>query len=463
MAVLLVLAASAAGAQTEEELDRELLGGDTSSEVQEKINPWEINGFLRSSLQLALPFSDDASEYEVVKLEGRGRLNTQYSSGTFSAKVTVDAFYYPLKLFKDTTQRNRIEAAELYVAGGDRFQFKLGIQRFAWGNAEIFGVTGFFNRLDLSESLAKDPADITRGVAALSLKYIFGELAIEAAWCPMHYPVIVPRGFWALKDHKPYETEFIYNDSIRYDMTKSSAGARVGGTLQGFDAFVSYFNGYSSNVLINSTMIETGSLTAGDIDYDAVKRESRLEYMRVNSIGLELSRVIKKVTLRYESVVTPDMGAMKKVTDDDVDDVILAMSNDASDGELSSMSRVPYFAYTLGADWNIWGPSGMILLEWTQGLYLRNMTDYNYPALSYLMVIFLQDSFFDKRLTVRGGTVFRPIAVLPGGLLSGEVAWKFRQNCELAFRGMFFFGNDDDLFEYFKNKDIIEVRMSYLF
>jgi len=105
----------------------------------------------------------------------------------------------------------------------------------------------------------------------------------------------------------------------------------------------------------------------------------------------------------------------------------------------------------------------MILLEWTQGVYLKNVTRYSYPATSYLLLLMAQDSFFDNRLTLRGGTLVRPISLKPGGLVSGEAAWKIFGNLEISFRGAFFFGNDDILFEFFEKKHLLELKARYTF
>lgn len=462
--LLLVLTVLPAGAiTTEDELDREIFGGGSLKPPKEKTIRWNVSGFLQSTFQAGVPFTSDSSDYKIAKIEGRGRLDARYSYKSFFVKATLDAYYYPEQHFRSISPRNRLDASELYFQFGEKLQVKAGIQRFSWGNAEVFGVTGFLTQLDLSEALAKETADIKRGIGALSVKYIMGNLGVETVWVPLRYSVITPDGFWELKERKQYETEFINTDPVDYSIKKSSAALRMGGSFAGMDVFFSYFNGYYSSVLINSSMIETGSLIAGTIDYSQVKKESRLEQERVNCVGIEISTVLKKITLRFESSIVPDMAAVEKIGDAEIDQVILDMSDGSSDGKLSEVRRVPYLAYTLGGDLNLWGSNGMLLFEWNQGIYLKDTGSYSVPALSYLLVVYLQDTFCDGRLMLRGGTLLRPVRFFPGGLFNAEVLWKFTTNLSLVFKGMVFMGNGDELFEYLQDKDFFELKIRYHF
>jgi len=463
--ILILFFTSFVSAQTEDDLDREFLENDSTPILELKKSKWELGGFLQATFHQAIPLTNTASDYQVVKVEGRGRIDARWTYGIYSAKATVDAFYYPRQHFEKIEPHNRVDLPEVYFQGGEKFQFKLGIQKFTWGSCELFRLAKYFSRYDLSEFIAKDPDDISKGVGALSLKYLYKDFSIETVWSPLHSPVIVPKGFWELEDRKPYQSEFIYQDSLDYDIKKFSAGLRLGGTFKGVDLFVSYFNGFSSNVLIDSTIYGAGILSTDDLTtrYGKVLRENSIEYFRVNTIGLELSTVVKKFTLKFETVFIPDMVAASKVTDSLVDDAIESLPDGDSSLQLIEQDRVPYFACSIGTDVNLWGRYGMILVEWTQGVYLKNSTRYSYPATSYLFLLMVQDSFFDKRFTLRGGTLFRPISLKPGGLIAVEAAWKFSVNFELSFRGSFFFGNGDPLFEFYEKKHLLELKARYNF
>ncbi len=461
---IILFSAAILSAQTEEDFDQEFLGNDNASVAVEKKSKWEIGGFLQGSYQQAIPLT--GSDYRVVKIEERGRIDADWTYGAFSAKAKIDAFYYPRQVFENSEPHNRIDVPEVYLQGGEKFQFKLGIQKFTWGSCELFRLTRYFSRYDLSEFIAKDTDDISKGVGALTLKYIFKDFSLEAVWSPFHYPITFPRGFWELKDTKPYQSEFLYSDSLDYDIANSSAGLRFGGTVKGVDLFLSYFNGYSSNAFLYSTLYGSDIGPEDDLlseRYAKVYRENRIEYFRVNSIGFELSTVIKKFTLKFETVFTPDMVTAPAVTDGTVNNVIANLPEGDSSAELTQKERVPYFAYSVGSDANLWGRYGLILVEWTQGIYFKNISRYSYPATSYLLLVMAQDSFFDKRLVLRGGILLRPISLNPGGLMVLAAAWKFTGKFEISLRGTFFLGNDDPLFEFYEGKHLLELKARYTF
>jgi len=458
-------------AQSEEDLDREFLSdtteeesSDDPEEVSEKPN-WDIFGFIESTNQ----FGISPDNPEIVKLEVRSKLTTTCTFGSFYAKMAADIFLYRMRYGIDDPYHEwgQIEAQELYFGGGNTFQFKIGKQKFSWGTADFFGVTNYFNQLDLREFFTKEEDDLSRGVLALSIKYLIGDFAIEAAVTPTHNPLLMPVGFWALEipgDDPP----IILNDTeyMPADFRNISFAIRGGGTIGGLDFHVSYFNGINSDLILEQEL--TGDTYA--------EREIQMSpyFDRRHSIGLDLAFSIEKLSVRAESCFSFNMPTMEKQDPDDLDVLLDYWSTPAFSGgsidslltaigeEKKGIVKVPHLSYVIGADYNLWGQNGRVLVEWGQGFYLDS-ADYNETLFAGMLIIMLKDKFLDERLHARLGTILRPIDLPPGFVVLGEVGWDFKNGFSMAAGGYFITGNDDLFFVYFEDKDMAYLKAKFKF
>ncbi len=409
-------------AQTEDELDKEIFSNDAEKKGKQakKKSNWEIYGFLESTGHFGI------SDAEVVKMEARAKLNFKYTLGLghFYAKTVLDIYFYP-RLDNVANPRNSggIEAQELYIGGGDKFQFKIGKQLFSWGAADLFPITNYFDQRDMREFIAIDKEDKYEGVLGISIKYLIGDFALEAAFTPVHNPALLPakESFWS----------FIPGVSVKADplpakLKYASYAFRGGGTIGSLDFHLSYYNGINSNLVFKSV---PGPLF-GIKPY----------YGKVQTFGIDLSYAVGKLAVRAEGTYTPAMFAISGSNPD------------------APVQMAHYLSYVIGADYNLWGQNGNILIEWMQGKYLKDAASYRSPFLTDMLLVRLTDKFFDQRLEGELAALFRLKHSIPGYAITADLTWKVRSEFSISTGAYFFVGNNDELFDLFDKKDMVYFK-----
>jgi hypothetical protein len=419
--ILLVFSfTAAASAQTEEELDKEMFSNeaDKNGKQAEKKSPWEIYGFLESTGHFSI------SDAEVVKMEARAKLNFKYILGHFYAKTVLDIYFYPrLDHVANPRKSGGIEAQELYIGGGDKFQFKVGKQLFSWGAADLFPITNYFDQRDMREFIAIDKEDKYEGVLGISIKYLIGDFALEAAFTPLHNPALLPAkdNFWSFIPGVSVEA-----DPLPTKLKYASYAIRGGGTIGSLDFHLSYYNGINSNLVFKPVP----SPGFGIKPY----------YGKVQTFGIDLAYAVGKLALRAEAVYTPAMFA-------------ISSSNPGAPEQTAH-----YLSYVIGADYNLWGQNGNILIEWMQGTYLEDASSYRSPFLTDMLLVRLTDKFFDQRLEAELAALFRLKHSTPGYAITADLTWKFRSEFSISTGAYFFVGNKDELFGLFDKKDMVYFK-----
>lgn len=426
-------------AEIDEDIESEFLSDDKGTELKHESSKlrWELSGFLQSDNHFAVP-AKVSSDYEVIKLEGRGRLNFKYGTEDYYAKSVMDVFFYP-EPYNELNPHDwgRIETQELYFTGGDRLRFKLGKQLFSWGKADLFSVTNYLAQPNRKESFATKAEDKNMGILALSLKYIFGDFSVEGAMTPLHNPVLTPvlDSFWS-EDHGSIQSVSVQEvgpDRKTPGMENSSFSIRGGGTIGEVDFHLSYFYGYDNSIVFKPTLIES---EPAEID-DYI--EMKPYYDRVHKFGFDLAFTLGKLSIRAEGAFTLDMAGVQKIKGDDVTTALVALP-DTGEQEITTIDKVPYVEYVIGADYNLWGERGFILLEWMQDIYLKNTYSYRDVRISDILLIRAQDRFLGNRLGVQinGVLILRgdSAAAAPGC----EVDWDFNNGMTMTTGGYLFIG-----------------------
>ncbi len=448
--LLVLLFTSYIYAQTEDDLDSEFLSVEPSgvSEGLEDEATWEIFGYFKNDNQFSVAREKRVKEFEIIKLEARGRLNVKYGTDEFYGKAVIDMFYYPE--INDSSEDNQwrnphgsgvIEAQELYIGGGNKFRFKIGKQLFSWGTGDAFQVTNYLDQPDLREFFASDKDDQYRGVFSLSLKYLIGDYAIEAVASPEHNQPLLPLGFWELEPPRVqgFNVEINNEESATRDLSKSSFVIRGGGTIGVLDFHASYFNGISNNLVFKPEI--------KDITTIYMKPYSD----RMQTFGVDLSFTIDKLAVRAEAAFTPDMPGIPDPQNGETQAEMIELIS-------AEAEKKPFFAYVTGLDYNLWGNNGLVLVEWMQSKYLKDSDRYIEPFMTNLLLVRISDKFFNEYLEAEVNGIIRPVQNEPGYGIMYELKWNFQNGLTIAMGGIFFIGNEDDLFEFFDKKDMVFIE-----
>ncbi len=457
---------------TEEELDRELLsdsGVEDKGTVKNKTSPLDIYGFIESTSHFSVPEKSEmnggASKYETVKLEGRGRVNAKLGNNSYFGKAALDYYYYSgsesnssAEDYRNPRESGKIEPRELFIKGGESFQFKIGKQLFSWGSADMFQVTNYFDRPDLREFFAIGKDDRNIGVTALSLKFLAGNFSIEAAVTPVHNPALFPGEdtFWELTP-QPVElpgtilpVTFNGSEKLPSDLSNSSGAVRFGGSIGDLDFHLVYYNGINRIILMKPDLAVSSSNAF---------IEMKPYYDRIDAYGVDMAFTMGKLSVRSEASYSRKMIGVNKI------DAALLQSGlieitaaNSTDVDISPVEKIPYVSYVIGADYNLWGTNGFILAEWMDGRYLKDRNKYIDPLITNVLLIRIEDTFFNENLKTEIGALLRPKQKKPGCLITFDITWDFQNGLTIGTGGFFFKGRGDEFFEYFEGKDIIYIK-----
>lgn len=476
--MMLFIIKSPVFALSEQELDEQLLGDISGDDVSNSDavtgSLWQIFGFLESLNHFYIPEQgrDETSEYRIIKLESRGRLDAKYGTPAYFAKTVMDVYFYPYKEnenpeepeWENPRDSGSIEIQELYLKGGNKFQFKIGKQLFSWGTADMFQITNYFDQPDQREYFAVDKDERYEGIPAVSFMLLIGNFSIEAAGTPVHNPALLPEdnNFWH-SDPDPVTTPMgelpvviKQSETLPANGENASFGVRTGGTIKDLDFHFSYFNGINSNIIYRPEL--TGTSTTDMLI------ELRPYYDRIQAFGFDSAFIISKLSVRAEAFYSHNMIAVKETDQaalqNGIAEITIAGSTDT---EISDVERAPYFSYTAGADYNLWGNNGLILIEWMQGRYLRDRDEYIEPLINEMLLIRIQDKFFNESLEAEIAAILRPDGTDTGYALTGELTYDFKNGLTIGAGGIFFTGKEDELFSLFNDKDMVflKARMTF--
>ena len=462
-------------ALTEEELDQLILGdggtelednghGDTVSQPLNdpfdpfggKESPFAFSG--QAEYQSGLSLEDsDSKKNRFYKNQGRIKLKPSYEREGLRAYADID-YYFNSGAETETRKNNSLECVEAYVEGSGILLWKIGKQRFNWGVGDSFQPTDLLDQADLRDSFMRENDDRYTGVYALSLKYLMGDYALEAAFRPVAARSLTPSGFFAV------ETDDIesaggtvsarYSDSEVYTELKDiSGGLRFGGTSSLFDWHLLYYSGMNRELLYRSTL--TNEEGQKYLDIQPV-------YRRMNAIGADLSFALSKLNIRLEGLYSPDMPALSSISDGDISSALSALSVDSSEAELQSLESRQFYSYSAGFDINLWGNNGTVYAEWMQARYFDEK-DIDPLLLTDVLMLRAEDSLFNQSLNLLLGTMIRVSDGGPGIGFKAEAEYDFKTGLTAALGSYLLFSNNDDYFEMLEGKDLAYIQIKYIF
>lgn len=460
--------------EEEENLDKMILEEKDSQEQKEPFNDlpaadkkWDIFGFFENENFFHADEKKKFQDSNIIKLESRGRINAKYGTEFFYGKASIDIFFYPERKGLSNPQTDgKVDPQEIYLAGGEKIQFKFGKQLFNWGSADVFPVTNYLDQVDLRELFAKDKDDMNRGVFAGSLKAIFSDFSLELAIVPVHSPALLPDNdnFWAIKPQPvslqipsglPSQfiqgtvTPLLRKTQAKEITLKNVSGVlRAGGTAGILDFHLSYFNGIDPGIIFLQK-IEIDNTSPASPEIKALYLDPY--FGKIESAGLDMALNWEKLTVRGEAVFTPKKWAMKG------GDFTQEVSG-ATTTLTGIMVQARYFAYTIGADIGLWGEYGRILLEWNQSKFLEKENDLSKEFLSDFLVVRIEDQLMDSRLRIEAGGIIRPVKKKFGYIPTLDVTWDFQNGMSLIIGGMFFVGKEDEIIAPYDNNDFVYTK-----
>lgn len=428
------------------------------------------------------------SKFETIKFETRLNLKTdlKWHGAEFHGDADLYVYPGPEDDIKNPQTEGRPELRQAYFKAGETTQARAGIQAFQWGVADNFRVTNYLDQNDLRELFAKDRADRTKGVPALSFKQLLGDFALEAGITPLHNPTLFPPkdSYWEFIPNKAnlvvlqnglppaFSPAFYFRSPFKLsrDFTwegsgmsqqnivakpnleklrlprkgKNASGAlRFGGTIGRFDAHLYYFNGIDRNILLRPSFTfaqnASGTYRIDSIQLNPVQA-------KVESGGADVAFTLDKLSIRAEASYTPKKNAVQR----------------NSQLDQTKLLQIPHLAYSVGFDYNLRADTGFFLAEWFESRYLKHEKSIVSELFTDILFIGYRDAFLDSKILVTIGAFIRPVG--HGGTLQNtEFGYDFQNGLTAILGAQFFLAKRDPLLSPYRDHDYayFRVRMNF--
>ncbi|MBW1901018.1 MAG: DUF1302 family protein [Deltaproteobacteria bacterium] len=284
---------------------------------------WEgldISGYVSQHTLYRVVDSDDPDDEDLMKVEEKLMIELEQSFNLAEFYVSGEAIYDPKAYrdwveddFSDRYSRTFYRLKEAYVdLGFENFDLRLGNQVVVWGKSDGMPITDVITPIDLSEFVIPEFEDQRLGIPAAKLSYYFGDFTFEGVVFPWFYESNIPDdGNWkmqpdydefeaatALGFYKEYGT---FVGGIRIVEEKPDSGwdevefgIRLSGMVANSDVALIYFHGWEDTPSISgpTEVIGLGPSTPFIV--------SRIDYARMDMVGLNFTRPLSKFILRGE-------------------------------------------------------------------------------------------------------------------------------------------------------------------
>jgi len=211
-----------------------------------------------------------------------------------------------------------------------KVDFRLGIQKFAWGRLDELTPTDNLNTADLTEGGTNEQAERKIGVPAVKMNYYSDLFNTELAWIPRYVPYRLPKvqERWfpgvlmlppVIKTNTafgdiPVATAYKDIDLPDFNLDHSEVGIRISKYIEGWDVSLSYFRGFDAMPLMNTPTDITVQLNDPiALAYELtanINIEPRLHMMNV--FGFDFTTTISSFTVRGEYAYFNNKYYMRK-------------------------------------------------------------------------------------------------------------------------------------------------------
>lgn len=437
----------------------------------------EIKFFVEYEGAISTNTEQDAKDI-FKKNEMRANLNYKFGSETFFAQTDANLYLLPgliseeaspewryadkFKARRDLALESRhaeINFRELFVnyeAGA--WRFRAGNQVFAWGTADVFNPTSYFNPYDLREFLFKDEdSELKRGVPSASVLKTFGDDSLELVIVPIHSPSRMPlmNTFWGIEYKEgPFPVVFDEGRALDFGIDSAGAGIKYYKNIMGYDLHASLYRGPDREPAMRPAraLIEPGK----PVSILVVP-----EYEVLNMIGFAASKNFDKYVFQLEAVYSPDKTGI-------VEKDIASLGSSGIAGLLPYEKKKTHFvSYSAGLNYFVpvkeWYKSHegecVLSAEWSQSHFFDD--ELMKPMLTDILVLQLRDKFFYGKLVPSVSGIFD--TANNSYIFMLKVLYKFDSGVSAEISYVYISSEKGNYFSSYDDNDIFTWRVRYEF
>ncbi len=459
-------------------MDDSFLNSSSSNQTTSN-SRWMLHGFMENENYFPVSETSSRESTSILKEETRLNVNIRYGSHSYYARVIADFYHYQQPTaYALPRQSESGEIQEAYLHAGDLYSLRIGKQLFHWGRADLFPVTNFLDQRDYRELFSQDKEDQRQGVYAIKGKLIWKNFSFESALVPVFSPPLLPqidqegkRPFWNLVPEsytldipeamQPYfggSQQISLQPQLVESQHPGTAWKHISGALRGgytaanLDLFISYYHGLDNRPLLLADAKISGTTPPWSVTSVTIQPQ----YESIDQFGLETALSLGRFSIRAEGSYTMQKSLVVK------DEYTLSQQSDGAH-LLPKVQKAPYFAYTIGVDANLWGDDGRVLLEWTQAIPGQHQSRYADELFTNILLLRIEDKFFNKQLTIEAGSLLRPDHESIGYAPYLNFGWDFQNGLEIKMGAMVFGASSEPLFAMLADNDFFFLKARYSF
>lgn len=393
-------------------------------------------------------------------------MNMQF--GTYSFYIKMDSSFYAIPYFYDeninneylyskenklsrnlrySSQSYEVTFRELFLnwSIGEDVRTRIGNQVIAWGKADVFNATSYFNPYDFREFLLKDEDETKQGVPLFSLFFSLGDHSFDFIFMPLHVPrELADEGnYWETKySEGPIQVELEESDGMEKKPENFGYGSRYSARFGELELELSYYHGPDKDPIARPYEIPIVPLSAVTV---LVKEE----YYLINAAGLAFSYALGDVTLQCEGAYTFDKTG---VIDQEI----------SVGGDMTwpyEIRQSPYYAYTTGFNYFIpfLGGDTVLSVEWSQSGFADK--DIMTPLLSKALVVQIMDEFFQGSFKPSINYIYE--FEDESTVLMPSIKYDFQNGFDITLSYMKIEGDESTLLGVYNDRKVVSLKMSY--
>ncbi len=383
--------------------------------------------------------------------------NLYLSQAYLNDRVTDDYVYSNTRgvsrNLRFSSREGELSFDELYLNYTARqFRLRAGNQIYAWGTADAFNPTSYFNPLDLRELIFRDDDEEKIGVPSISGMFFLENCTLEAVVVPAHIPSIMPPegNFWSLTVEKGLPLPILFDEpqQLDADIANCGYGARLSTSSGGIDISVSGYHGPDKDPVFLPYEV-SGALPDATI---LVKPQTYI----VNMFGVDFSAALGDFVVQFEGAYSPDKAGIVKS-----ESIVLPFEVDRS----QYISYAAGFNYFIPLDRIFEGHEGeaVFTFEWFQSKYLDNGL-YS-PFITDIITCKFEDSYCDGRITTAIKSIFETRH--GGKIFWPEIGYNFQNGLSFTVAYAGIWGEegstveDTSIFHYFNENDVVMGTLRY--
>jgi len=331
-------------------------------------------------------------------------------------------------------------------------RLRLGNQIHAWGTADVFNPTAYFNPMDMREALSRDEDELKQGVPSLAALFYIGDSSIELVYVPIHVPVLIPGSgtFWGIRyEERGYPVEVLDPRAMEINGQNMAVGIQFATNLWSTDFNINAYYGPDVEPIFRP--IGTLALIPDQPPSAAVLPEYRIS----PAVGFSFSKTLGKFVFQGEVAYFPmKPGVIDQDLEADLPDFPFAVTTYHA---MRSSLGINYFL-PLEKIFPSHDGEAVLTIEWSRptAFGAGEIMD---PMLGDILSFRFDDTFLDSKLKVS----LTSITDLNNAstMLMPEIGYTFTNGISITAAYTWLHGGDNSFLGIYTNNDFFKVRLRY--